>query len=160
VASVKNIGLFLVSCDRCDGDSESNKIAANEALVAYCAVRHGQNFRANFYLSTLIKKIYEPKLFSARTTSEVIITNVLSPYISGEVIEDLNKTKSITVSLDGSNKKDIKLFPIVVWYFLRNCGVQDIIIDLISLPGETSDLQSAMLKEISDKFALQTKIVA
>jgi hypothetical protein len=39
--------------------------------------------------------------FSARTKSEAIITNVLSPYIMGEVIEDLNKTKSITVSLDG-----------------------------------------------------------
>jgi hypothetical protein len=98
--------------------------------------------------------------YSARTKSEVIITNVLSPFTSGEVIEDLNKTKSITVSLDGPNEKDIKVFPIVMWYFLRNCGVQDIIIDLISLPGETSDLQSAMLKEISDKFALQNKIVA
>jgi hypothetical protein len=75
-------------------------------------------------------------------------------------MEDLNKTKSITISLDASNKKDIKLFPIVVRYFLPNWGVQDKIIDIISLPGETSYLQCAMLKEVSDKFALQNKIVA
>jgi hypothetical protein len=31
--------------------------------------------------------------------SEAIITNV-SPYIVGEVIDDLNKTKNVTVSLD------------------------------------------------------------
>jgi hypothetical protein len=111
-------------------------------------------------LSTLIKKIYEPKFSSASTKSEAIITNVLSAYILGEVIEDLNKTKSITVSLDASNKKDIKLFPIVVWYILPNYGVQDKITDFISIPGETSDLQCAMLKEVSDKFALQEKIVA
>jgi hypothetical protein len=51
---------------RRDGDSESDKIAASEALVAY-TVRHGQSFRAKDFLSTLIKKIYEPKFSSART---------------------------------------------------------------------------------------------
>jgi hypothetical protein len=104
---------------RRDGDSESDKIAASEALVAYRTVHQGQSFRANDCLSTLIKKIYEPKFSSARSKSEAIITNILSPYIAGKVKEDLNKTKSIPVSLDASNKKDIKLFPIVVRYFLE-----------------------------------------
>jgi hypothetical protein len=39
-----------------DGDSESDKIAASEALVAYYTVRHGQSFRANDCLSTMMKK--------------------------------------------------------------------------------------------------------
>jgi hypothetical protein len=95
---------------RCDGDSESNKIAASEALVAYHTACNGQSFRANDCLLTLIKKIYEPKFSSACTKSQAIITNVLSPYTLGEVIKDLNKTKSITVSLYVSNKKDIKTF--------------------------------------------------
>jgi hypothetical protein len=64
LASVKNIRLFMV---RCDGDSESDKIAASEALVAYHTVHHGQSFRANDWLSTLIKKIYVPKFTSAHT---------------------------------------------------------------------------------------------
>jgi hypothetical protein len=127
-------------------------------LIILCVT--AKVFGANDCLSTLIKKIYEPKFSSARTKSEAIITNVLSPYILGEVTEDLNKMKSITVNSDASNKKDIKLFPIVVRYFLPNCGVQDKIIDFISLPGETCDLQCAMLNEVSDKFALQNIIVA
>jgi hypothetical protein len=47
-----------------------------------------------------------------------------------------------------------------VRYFLPNCCVQVKIIDFTFLPGEISDLQSAMLKEVIDKFALQDKIVA
>jgi hypothetical protein len=43
---------------------------------------------------------------------------------------------------------------------LPNCGVQVKIIDFTSLPGETSDLQSAILKEVIDKCASQNKIVA
>jgi hypothetical protein len=59
---------------RRDGDSESDKIAASEALVAYHTVRHGQSFRANDCLSTLMMKIYEPKFSSACTKSEATIT--------------------------------------------------------------------------------------
>jgi hypothetical protein len=43
---------------RRNGDSESNKIAASEALVAYHTARHGQSFSANDCLSTLIYQIY------------------------------------------------------------------------------------------------------
>jgi hypothetical protein len=42
-----------------------------------------------------------------------------------------------------------------VWYFLPNCGVQDKVIEFsTSLPSETFDLRCAILKEVSDKFAL------
>jgi hypothetical protein len=70
LASVKNISYFIL---RRDGDSESDKIAASEALVAYHTVRHGQSIPTNDCLSTLIKKIYEPKFSSACTKSEAII---------------------------------------------------------------------------------------
>ena len=58
-----------------------------------------------------------------------------------EVIEDLHEVKSVTLSLD-AYKKDIKLFPIVVKYFLPNRGIVDKIIDkiMVFLHGETYDL--------------------
>ena len=77
-----------------------------------------------------------------------------------EVIEDLHEVKSVTLSLDASNKKDIKLFPIVKKYFLPNRGIVDKIIDFVSLRGETSDLQCDMLKKVIQKFNLCNKIVA
>ena len=77
-----------------------------------------------------------------------------------EVIEELHEVKSVTLSLDASNKKDIKLFSIVVRYFLPNREIVDKIIDFVSLPGETSDLQCYMLKKVIQKFNLRNKIVA
>ena len=81
----------------------------------------------------------------------------MAPHV---VIEDLHEAKRVTLSLDASDKKDIKLFPIVVRYFLPIRGIVDKIIDLVSLPGEISDLQSDMLKKVIQKFNLRNKIVA
>jgi hypothetical protein len=50
LSSVKNISSFIV---RRDGDGESHKTAACEALVAYHTVRHNQSFRTNDCLSKL-----------------------------------------------------------------------------------------------------------
>jgi hypothetical protein len=58
------------------------------------------------------------------------------------------------------HQKRINLFPITGQYFLPNFDVQVKIIDFISFPSETCDLQCAMLKEVSDKFALPNEIVA
>jgi hypothetical protein len=119
---------------RRDGD-----IVASDDLVAYHTACHGQSFHANDYLLTLIKKMYERKFSSALTQSEAIITSVLSPYILGEVMEDLNRTKSIAVSL-GASKKDFRIFPVAVQNILSNYIVQKKITNFLFLPGETSDL--------------------
>ena len=122
-------------------------------------MRHGQSFRANDCLSKPTKNTVESKFSSARTKSQAIICNVLAPHVMTEVI-DLHEAKSVTLSLDASNKKDIKLFPIVVRYFLPNRGIVDKIMDFVSLPGETTDLQCDVLKEVIQKFNLGNKIVA
>ena len=155
----RNIGSYLVIHSN---GSESRKIAAIEAVIAYHGVRHSQSFCANDCLSKLIKNTVEPKFSSTRTKSQAMIYNVLAPHVMTEVIfvEDLREAKSVTFSLYASNKKDIKLFPIVVRYFLPNRGLVDKIIDFVSLPGETSDLQCDMLKEVIQKFNLCNKIVA
>ena len=159
MASAGNISSYFVTHN---DDTESRKIAAIEAVIAYHGVRHDQSFRANDCLSKLIKTTVEPKFSSARrpTKSQAIICNVLAPHVMTEVIEDLHEAKSVTLSLDASNKKDIKLFPIVVRYFLPNREIVDKIIDFVFLPGETSDLQCDMLKKVIQKFNLRNKIVA
>ena len=157
MASTGNISSYFVTHS---DDTESRKIAAIEAVIAYHGVRHGQSFRANDCLSKLIKTTVEPKFSSARTKSQAIICNVLAPHVMTEVIEELHEVKSVTLSLDASNKKDIKLFPIIVRYFLPNRETVNKIIDFVSLPGETSDLQCYMLKKVIQKFNLRNNIVA
>ena len=74
---------------------------------------HRQSFRANDRLSKLIKNIVEPKFSSARTKSQTIICNVLAPHVMTEVIEDLHEAKSVTLSLDASNKKTSNFFQLL-----------------------------------------------
>ena len=111
MASAGNIRSYFITHS---DDTESCKIAGIKAVIAYHGVRHGQSFRANDCLSKLIKTTVEPKFSLARTKLQAIICNVLAPHVMTEVIEDLHEPKSVTLSLDASNKKDIKLFPIVV----------------------------------------------
>ena len=92
MASGRNIGSYFVT--HSDG-SESRKVAAIEAVIAYHGVHHGQSFRANDCLSKLIKNTVEPKFSSARNKSLAIICNVLAPHVMTEVIEDLHEAKSV-----------------------------------------------------------------
>jgi hypothetical protein len=71
----------------------------------------------------------------------------------GKVIEDLNKIKSITVGFDALNKKDMKLFPIVVRTFC-----QTVVFTTKLYTGETSDLQCGALKEVTN-MPYKTKLL-
>ena len=64
IASTGNISSYFVTHS---DDTESRKIAAMEAVIAYHGVRHGQSFRANDCLSKLMQTSVEPKFSSART---------------------------------------------------------------------------------------------
>ena len=107
MACLGNIGSYFVPHSN---GSASRKIAAIEAVVAYHGVRHGQSFRANDCLSKLMKNTVEPRFSSAPTKSQAIICNVLAPHVMTEVIEDLHEVKSVTLSLDASNKKTSNFF--------------------------------------------------
>uniref|UniRef100_A0A8C2HNR2 HAT C-terminal dimerisation domain-containing protein n=1 Tax=Cyprinus carpio TaxID=7962 RepID=A0A8C2HNR2_CYPCA len=108
----------------------------------------------------LIKKLYDPKFSSARTKSEAIICNVLCPLSEEEVQHDLDKCSFVTLTVEASNHKDIKLFPVLVRYFKPLEGVKVKIIEFSSLPGETSDLQTAYISHVIEKHGLAQKIVA
>lgn len=53
-----------------------------------------------------------------------IIVNVISPYIVDNIVKELRSAKFISVLVDGSNHKSIKLVPILVCYFLPDIGLK------------------------------------
>lgn len=55
--------------------------AAKEVVVAYHSVQHKLRFRTSDCTSRLLKHIFEPKFSAARTKTEAIITNVISPQV-------------------------------------------------------------------------------
>lgn len=72
--------------------------------------------------------------------------NVLALFSLSEVEENLKLCNSITLSLDASNRKSEKLEASRPSPVLFTSGIHTKVIEFTSLPGETSELQSNILK--------------
>ncbi len=77
-----------------------------------------------------------------------------------ELKEQLRNAHCISLSTDASNHGSIKLFPIVVRYFLPHEDVRVKFLEFRELPGETSDLIINYLMEVLCANDLVKKIVA
>ena len=119
------------------------KAAAAEGTWAYHTVKHHQSFNSNDCTSQLFKAIFPDlevakKFASARTKITSIITGVLAPYAQTKMLSDLG-TQPFSISVDASNHKEVKLFPLVIRFFSAKTGVNVHLLDLQSMPGETSE---------------------
>lgn len=99
----------------------------------------------------LIKKLFESKFSGAQTKTEAIIVNVISPYIFDELLKDLKIANFVTLAIDNSNRKEVKLTPVCVRYFNQN-GVNVRILYFDELPGETSNLLVEHFFEVYKKI--------
>ena len=67
-----------------------------------------------------------------------IITGVLAPHAQKIMLSDLG-AQPFSISVDASNHNEVKLFPLVIKFFNAKVGVQVRLLDLRSMPGETSE---------------------
>lgn len=65
-----------------------------------------------------------------------------------------------TIYTDASNHGNIKLFPVLIRYFLPTEGVRVKILDITAERGETSIIISDLTKSAVNKFKLERRIVA
>ena len=119
------------------------KAAAAEGTWAYHTVKHQQSFNSNDCTSQLFKAIFPDsvvakKFTSARTKIASIITGVLAPFAQQKVLSDLG-TQPFSISVDASNHNEVKLFPLVIRFFSAKAGINVRLLDLRSMPGETSE---------------------
>jgi hypothetical protein len=83
-----------------DGNNSDLQCAAIEATFSYHTARHELSFNTSDCTSNLVKKLYDPKLSSARTKTEAIIVHVTSPFIFDNVLRPLENINYVTVSMD------------------------------------------------------------
>lgn len=121
------------------------KIAAVECTLAFHTVKHKQSFTSMDCSTPLYKSLFDDssickKISCARTKTEAIITDVLTPH-AWEVLQNaLNKANFIGISFDTSNHGNEKLLPILVYYYsIDEGGLQTKLLDFHSIPNETSD---------------------
>lgn len=142
-----------------DATNDELQCAAKEATFAYHTAIHGLSFRTSDCTAKLIKKFFEPKYSGARTKTEAIIVNVISPYIFNELLKDLRDVNFVTLTIDSSNRKEIKLTPICVRYFNQNEGIKVKLLYFDQLPGETSDILVEHLLKCIKKYSIDSKVV-
>lgn len=133
--------------------------AAAECLFSYHTVMHNQSFRSMDCTSKLIKNLYDKKFSSARTKTEAIVTDVIAPYAMELVTADLSTVPFISVSTDASNHHATKLLPVLGQYFSPKTGIQVKLLDMHSIPGETSDIITKSITDTMDLFDIKEKVI-
>jgi hypothetical protein len=73
-----------------------------------------------------------------QTNCKAVITNVIAPFATKQIDEELKEARFISVIIDSSNHLDKKLVPLVVRYYHAEKGVK--VLELVNLGGETSEL--------------------
>jgi hypothetical protein len=84
----------------------------------------------------------------------------LAPFAMQQILEELETVKYISVMVDTSNHKSLKLVPVVVRYFIQRKGFQTKVIEFHNLKGETADVLTTHIMDILDKEKLSNKIIA
>ena len=71
-----------------------------------------------------------------------------------ELHQELDRINFVSVTIDASNMKAVKLLPIVVCYFLPKSGVKVKLLEFKSVPGETAEILSKYLLSVLDQTKL------
>lgn len=159
VACASTSSILTTFFKNVSSDGKNLDLAAKEATFAYHTANHSLSFNSNSCSSKLIAKFFEPKFSLGKTKCEAIVLNVIAPLAHVELKEQLLKANFISVSMDASNRKDIKLVPIVVRYFNTNSGIQVKLLDFKSVPGETSEILTNHLYSTLLENNLEKKVV-
>lgn len=127
-----------------------DKVAAAEGALAFHALKHHFSFRSTDCSTKLFKEIFNDseiakRLSSAHTKTRAIQKHVIAPFCIDSILSAIAETPFLSISTDGSNHGNIKIFPILIQYFTKEVGVQTKLIHLDKLPSENSETISNFL---------------
>lgn len=134
--------------------------AAKEATFAYHTVQHDLSFKSSDCQSKLICKLFDSKFSSAKTKTEAIAINVIAPFTFDRIMAELEVTNFVTVSIDASNRLDMKLVPVVIRYYIPSTGVKNVLIDFNDVSGETAEILTDHIFKSLEKNNLLGKVIS
>ena len=67
---------------------------------------------------------------------------------------ELDRINFVTVTIDASNTKEVKVVPIVIRYFLPESGIEVKLLQFKSVPRETAEILSKYLLSVLDQTKL------
>jgi hypothetical protein len=122
--------------------SEEKRVIAAEVSFVYHSIRHHHSYLSMECGMKLSHKLFPDsslckKVHCARTKAEAIAKNVLSPLSIENHLKSI-QNKKFSVSIDASNKGNIKLFPLALQYFSINYGIENFVLDFYEDFNESS----------------------
>ena len=97
--------------------------------------------------------------FPLEKQTVIYSVNVIAPMSTDELRQKLDQVNFVTVTIDTSNRKEVKLVPIVVRYFLPETGVKVKLLQFKSVPGKTAAILIEYLLSVLDRTALNEKLI-
>lgn len=121
--NMKSFGDNILLTSALLSTDERNKVSAAEATLVYHGVQHGHSYNSQQCTVNLIKDMFgsssttAKKLACRRTKARAIASDVLAPYFTAKLIDELHESRFYSLSFDASNKGTIKTYPFAVQYF-------------------------------------------
>lgn len=155
--------------------AEDEKIATIELANIYHAVSHHLSYNSFDCGMKLICHCFSDSKFSkqihcGRTKAEAVVKNVLMPFAIEEALKEIKGEASSSASdtplffslaTDASNKGSRKFFPVVLFYFHPDSGLQNKVLDFFEEADETSNSIYHSLKDTLNKLGLSVnRIIA
>lgn len=135
-------------------------VAAKEAVQVYHAIKHNESFKSMDCMSQIIRTVYgEANFECAKTKTAAIVSGVFEPMILNQIEDELKRAHFVCVSTDASNRKEIKMFPVLFRYYLPTDGVKTRLVELKSLPGEKAKQIVNLLQETLEKWGVKDKTI-
>lgn len=138
-------GSFSVSAPFANTCDDDDKITASELALTYHTVKHNLSYNSMDCTVKLNKIIYVDSKTAlntqlGRTKMEALVNEVLGPYALQTLLNDLNAPDLyFCLQTDASNRKNIKLFPLVVQYFDIENGIQNKLLDFYENCDESAN---------------------
>lgn len=126
---------------------------AKASGLAYHVICSNHSFRSVDCSLNIIRHFFELVKFScARTEFEAIATAVFASYSHGILEKELAECLDVSVLTAASNRGHIKMFPVVIRYFLENEGVRLKIFNLTSESDEKANTIVRVVDDAMDKY--------
>ncbi|CAF1359389.1 unnamed protein product [Rotaria magnacalcarata] len=137
---------------------EKEEVAATEATLVYHGVKHRISYVAQQCTTNVLKILFASSpiaksLSCAKTKASAIATDILAPYFTHVVLEEIKNAFYYSLSYDASNKGNLKAYPFCIQYF-SNIGVKRVLIDFIDDSSETAIDVYRNARLILDKYEL------
>jgi hypothetical protein len=80
--------------------------------VTFHTIKHNHSFPSMDCTSSVIRNLHIQKFSCGWTKCEAVVVNVLAPFAMQQILEELETVKYISVMVDTSNHKSLKLVPL------------------------------------------------